>query len=65
MALQINHRIGHQLARHVVGDFTAAIEPVQRCRWMLRIEMQVLEAGAAAERVASRVLQQQQQLRPT
>ena len=32
---------------------------------MLRIEMQVLEAGAAAERVASRVLQQQQQLRPT
>ena len=60
MALQINHRISHQLARHVVGDFTAAIQPVQRCRWMLRIEMQVLEAGAAAERVASRVFQQQQ-----
>ena len=65
MALQINHRIGHQLARHVMGDFTAAIQPVQRCRRICRIEMQVLEAGAAAERVSSRVLQQQKQLRPT
>ncbi len=65
MALQINNRIGHQLARSVVGDFTTAIKPVQRRRGILRIEMQVFEAGAAAERVASGVLQQQQQLRAT
>ena len=64
MALQINDRIGHQLPRQMVRHFTAAVEPMQGW-WILRIEMQMVEAGAAARGVTSRVLQQQQQFRAT
>jgi hypothetical protein len=63
MAAQIEHRIEHQLAGGVVGDLAAAVDPVEGERGISRIEVEMLEAGAAAQGVAGLVLQQQQGLR--
>ena len=54
---QVQHGIGHQLARHVMGHFTAAIDAMQRRRWRGWIKQQMLLRSAAAEGVTARVLQ--------
>ena len=42
------HRIGHQLTGQVMGHLPAAINPVQGCRRVGGVEMEVLLAGTAA-----------------
>jgi len=54
---QVQHGVGHQLARHVMGHFTAAINAMQRRRRCGWIKQQMLLRGAAAEGVTARVLQ--------
>ena len=61
-ATQIEHGIKHQLAGGVMGHLPATVDAVQGQGWSGRIEVEVLQAGAAAERVAGLVLQQQQRL---
>ena len=60
---QIQHRIGHQLAWQMVGYLTAAIDPVQRSRRLLRIEVKMIRAGTATKGVTGRMLQQPDRLR--
>ena len=62
-ALKVQHRVGHQLAGQVMGHLPAPIDPVQRCRWVSGIEMQVLLAGTTAEGVTGLVLQDPDRLR--
>ena len=59
---QIQHRVNHQLTRRVMGHFPAAVNAVQRCRGMLRIEEEMGFTGAAAKGVTTRVLQQPDRL---
>lgn len=62
MALQVQHRVEHQLARAVVGDLATAIDPEQGRGRVGRIEAKKGGIGAAAEGVAGVVLQHQQRL---
>ena len=64
MALQVEHRIEHQLPRAVVGHFTAPINPKERCRGVFRIKAQEGRIRAAAQGLAGLVLEQQHRLRP-
>ena len=47
----------------VVGYLTTAIDPMQRRRWLVEREMQMLAAGPATQGVAGLVLQQPDRLR--
>jgi len=60
---QIQHRISHQLAWQMVRHLPSAIDPVQRSRRNLRIEVKMLSAGTATEGVTGRMLQQPDRLR--
>ena len=62
-ALKVQHRVGHELAGQVMGHLPAPIDPVQGCRWLSGIEMQVLLAGTTAEGVAGLVLKDPDRLR--
>ena len=61
--LKVQHRVGHQLAGQVMGHLPAPIDPIQGCRWVSGIEMQVLLAGTTTEGVAGLVLQDPDRLR--
>ena len=63
MTAEIQHRIGNQLAWKVVGHLTAAIDPVQRSRRILRIEVKMVLTGATTEGVTGGMLQQPDRLR--
>ena len=63
MALQVEHRIEHQLARGMVGDLTAAVDAKQRVGRRRGVKAQKGRIGAAAEGVAGLMLQQQHRLR--
>jgi hypothetical protein len=63
MAPQIQHRIEHQLARHVVGHLATAINAMERQGWRLRIKAQVGLAGAAAQGVAGFLFHKQHGVR--
>ena len=60
---KVQHGIGHKLAGQVMGHVPAAINPVQGCRWIGGVEMQVLLARTAAKGVAGLVLQDPDRLR--
>ncbi len=60
---EIQHRIGNQLAWQMVRHLTAAINPVQRSRRILRIEVKMIRTGTPTERVTGRMLQQPDRLR--
>ena len=62
-ALKVQHRVGHQLAGQVMGHLPATIDPVQGCRWVGGIEVQVLLASTTAEGVAGLVLKDPDRLR--
>ena len=58
MALQVQHRVEHQLARAVVGNLAAAVDAVQGQGRVGGIKAQKAWVGATAEGVAGLVLQQ-------
>ena len=60
---KVQHRIGHQLTGQVMGHLSATINPIQGCRWVGGVEMQVLLAGTTAEGVTGLVLQDPDRLR--
>ena len=60
---QIQYGVGHQLTGQVVGHLTTAIDPMQRRRWLVQREMQMLAAGPAPQGVTGLVLQQPDRLR--
>ena len=59
MALQVEHRVEHQLARGVVGDLAAPVDAKQGRRRLAWIETQEGLAGAAAQGVTGLVLEHQ------
>jgi hypothetical protein len=62
VALEIQHRVEHQLAGGMVGHLAAAVDAEQGQGRIGGIEAQVLRAGAAAQGVARLMLEQQHRL---
>ena len=57
-ALQIKHRVHHKLTEAVISHLPTTVDAMQGCGRPSRIEVNMLEAGAAPEGVTGRVLQQ-------
>ena len=58
MPLQIQNGIRHQLARQMMGHFSAPINAMQRGRRFVGVEMQVLGTGTPPEGATGRMRQQ-------